>query len=84
MRASGFPVIFDATHSVQQPSIGAQSGGRPQYILPLARAAAAVGVDGIFFETHPDPANALSDAATQLALAQAESFIDHVLSVWKQ
>ncbi len=82
MRSSGFPVIFDATHSVQQPSVGEQSGGRPQFIPALARAAAAVGIDGLFFETHPDPTNAKSDSATQLPLSHAESFLDDVLRHW--
>ncbi len=70
MRSFGYPVIFDATHSVQKPSAGAQSGGSPEFVFPLARAAAAAGVDGIFFETHPEPHKALSDAATQLPLAK--------------
>lgn len=82
MRQSGHPVIFDATHSVQQPSIGAQSGGKREFIPALARAAAAVGIDGIFFETHPDPAHAKSDAATQLPLSEAETFLRTVLEYW--
>lgn len=75
MRRAGVPVIYDATHSVQLPSMGGVSGGQPEFIHPLARAAAAIGVDGIFFETHPDPPRALSDAASQLPLADAEEFI---------
>jgi len=78
LRASGYErcsVVYDATHSVQQPSIGAQSGGKREFIPPLARAAVAVGIDGLFFETHPRPAEAKSDAATQLPLAQAEHFL---------
>jgi 2-dehydro-3-deoxyphosphooctonate aldolase (KDO 8-P synthase) len=82
MRQSGYPVIFDATHSVQQPSIGAQSGGKREFIPALARAAAAVGIDGIFFETHPDPSQAKSDAATQLPLEQAGVFLQTVLDYW--
>ena len=82
MRQSGFPVIFDATHSVQQPSIGAQSGGKREFIPALARAAAAVGIDGMFFETHPDPSQAKSDAATQLPLDQAGVFLQSVLDYW--
>ncbi len=82
MRQSGFPVIFDATHSVQQPSIGAQSGGRREFIPALARAAAAVGVDGVFVETHPDPSAALSDAATQLPLEDMRDFLTMVLDYW--
>lgn len=75
MREAGVPVVYDATHSVQLPSASGVSGGQPQFILPLARAAVAVGVDGVFFETHPDPSRALSDAATQLPLESAEAFI---------
>lgn len=82
MQQSGLPVIFDATHSVQRPSVGAQSGGAPEFIEPLAKAAMAVGVRGLFVETHPDPANAKSDAATQLPLVQFETFIDRVLEHW--
>ncbi|MFP4528218.1 MAG: 3-deoxy-8-phosphooctulonate synthase [Candidatus Kapaibacterium sp.] len=81
MRQSGYPVIYDATHSVQQPSRGAQSGGRPEFIRPLARAASATGIDGIFFETHPDPANAKSDAASQLPLNLAENFLNEILEI---
>jgi len=83
MRSSGLPVIFDATHSVQRPSAGAQSGGAPQYIPALGRAAAAVGIDGIFMETHPEPSKALSDAATQLPLEQFERVLDSVLAHWE-
>lgn len=82
MRESGLPVIFDATHSVQQPSVGEQSGGQRQFIPALAKAAAAVGIDGIFFETHPNPASAKSDAATQLPLQQAKDFLETVLAYW--
>jgi 2-dehydro-3-deoxyphosphooctonate aldolase (KDO 8-P synthase) len=75
MREAGVPVVYDATHSVQLPSVSGVSSGQPQFILPLARAAVAVGIDGIFFETHPDPSRALSDAATQLPLAEAGEFV---------
>lgn len=69
MGKTGYPVIYDATHSLQLPSAGKDvSGGEREYLLPMARAAVAAGVDGLFFEVHPDPDNALSDAATQLAL----------------
>ena len=79
MKKNGYPVIFDATHSVQLPSIGAESGGLREFIPALTRGALAVGVDGIFFETHPDPANAKSDKATQLPLQQAEKFVDMIV-----
>lgn len=69
MRQGGWPVIFDATHSVQLPGAGAAaSGGQPQYIEPLARAAVAVGIDGLFVEVHDRPAEALSDGANSLDL----------------
>jgi 2-dehydro-3-deoxyphosphooctonate aldolase (KDO 8-P synthase) len=62
MRATGCPVVFDATHSVQQPGgLGSKSGGQREHVPVLARAAVAAGVSGLFMETHPDPANALSD-----------------------
>jgi len=81
MREMGYPVLYDATHSLQLPSIGEQSGGNPKFIPALARAAVAVGVDGIFFETHPDPQNAKSDSATQLPLNQAEKFISMLVEI---
>jgi 2-dehydro-3-deoxyphosphooctonate aldolase (KDO 8-P synthase) len=68
MRAHA-PVIFDATHSVQSPGgAGGRSGGRREFVAPLARAAVAFGVDGLFLETHPDPDSALSDGPNMLAL----------------
>lgn len=76
MRALGYPVVFDATHSVQLPEVnGARSGGQPQFIRPLARAAVAVGIDAIFIETHPDPANALCDGSCMLPLEELEETI---------
>jgi 2-dehydro-3-deoxyphosphooctonate aldolase (KDO 8-P synthase) len=80
MRALGWPVLYDATHSLQRPG-GEVSGGDRRFALPLMRAAVACGVDGLFFETHPDPARALSDAATQLPLAETESFLDEARRV---
>jgi len=69
MRGHGFPVIFDATHSVQLPGAsGSASGGQPEFIAPLARAAVAAGVDGVFVEVHENPAKALSDGANALRL----------------
>ncbi|MDA3844756.1 MAG: 3-deoxy-8-phosphooctulonate synthase [Candidatus Kapabacteria bacterium] len=81
MKELGYPVVFDATHSLQKPSVGVQSGGAPEYIPALARAAAAVGIDGLFMETHPDPANAKSDAATQMALEDTEKFIKDIVAI---
>lgn len=69
MKSLGWPVIFDATHSVQLPgAAGSSSGGQPQFIEPLARAAVAAGVDGVFLEVHEEPARALSDGANALPL----------------
>jgi 2-dehydro-3-deoxyphosphooctonate aldolase (KDO 8-P synthase) len=71
MKKLGYPVVFDATHSVQLPGAqGCASGGQPEFIEPLARAAVAAGVDGIFLETHDNPAKALSDGANALPLDQ--------------
>lgn len=81
MKELNVPVIYDATHSVQAPSISNQSGGNPQYIRALAKAATAVGIDGIFFETHPNPAKAKSDAATQMPLENAENFLNEILEL---
>jgi 2-dehydro-3-deoxyphosphooctonate aldolase (KDO 8-P synthase) len=80
MRALGWPVLYDATHSLQRPG-GEVSGGDRRFAAPLMRAAVACGVDGVFFETHPDPARALSDAATQLPLAEADAFLDEARRV---
>jgi len=82
MAQSGYPVIFDATHSVQTMGGGAgQSSGQREFILPLARAAAAAGVAGLFFECHPDPENAPSDGAVMLPLPQAEDLIRQVCAI---
>lgn len=78
MQKFGFPVIYDATHSLQQPSIGAESGGQPEFILPLAKAAVATGIQGLFIETHPNPKEAKSDAATQYKLSEMEDFLNQV------
>lgn len=82
--ATGCPVIFDATHSVQQPGRGTDgaSGGQREHIPALLRAAAAAGADGFFIETHPDPAQAHSDAATQWPLDRLEELLLPALDVW--
>jgi 2-dehydro-3-deoxyphosphooctonate aldolase (KDO 8-P synthase) len=80
MREFGWPVVFDGTHSLQRPG-GEQSGGDRRFALPLMRAAVACGADGLFFEAHPDPARALSDAATQLPLAEVELYLDEAVRV---
>jgi 2-dehydro-3-deoxyphosphooctonate aldolase (KDO 8-P synthase) len=76
MKKFGYPVVFDATHSVQLPGgQGHASGGEPEFIEPLARAAVAAGVDGLFLETHDNPAAALSDGANALPLAQLPALL---------
>jgi 2-dehydro-3-deoxyphosphooctonate aldolase (KDO 8-P synthase) len=75
MRQSGWPVVYDATHSVQLPGgAGGASGGQPQFIEPLARAAVAVGVNGVFIEVHDAPEKALSDGANSLRLSLLPEF----------
>ncbi|MBM4259487.1 MAG: 3-deoxy-8-phosphooctulonate synthase [Deltaproteobacteria bacterium] len=74
MARTGYPVVYDATHSVQLPGgQGSSSGGQREFIAPLARAAVAVGVDGLFMEVHREPERALSDSATVFPLAQLET-----------
>ena len=81
MRALGAPVIYDATHSLQLPGgLGTETGGARKHAPALARAAAAVGADGYFFEVHDHPARAKSDRATQLPLAQLPQFLSSLLS----
>jgi len=76
MRALGVPVIFDATHSVQLPGgAGGASGGQREFVAPLARAAMAVGVDGIFMEVHPEPEKALCDGPNSLPLQEAPNLL---------
>jgi 2-dehydro-3-deoxyphosphooctonate aldolase (KDO 8-P synthase) len=84
MRQIGYPVVFDATHSVQRPGAGAGgsvSGGQREHIAPLARAAAAVGIDALFLEVHPRPEEGLSDAATMLALADLPSLLRSIVAI---
>jgi 2-dehydro-3-deoxyphosphooctonate aldolase (KDO 8-P synthase) len=82
MAALGFPVVFDATHSVQRPGGGCGvSAGDREYAVPLARAAAAVGVDAVFFEVHPDPDSALCDGPNSLSLERFEHVLSSVVAV---
>jgi len=84
MRAHGAPVIFDATHSVQLPGAAdGASGGRREFVPPLARAALAAGADGLFIETHPDPARAISDGPSQVPLGEFPRLITSCLRVWR-
>ena len=76
MKATFAPVIMDITHSLQQPNqAGGVSGGQPEMIETIGRAAIAAGADGIFIETHPDPAHALSDGANMLRLDLLEGLL---------
>lgn len=82
MRSFGVPVIFDATHSVQQPaSLGEATGGDRSLVEPLARAAAAVGIDGVFFETHPEPDASPSDGPNMVPLDALEGVLRRVLAI---
>lgn len=82
MRRFGCPVVFDATHSVQQPSSQAGITGGNRAMVPyLMRAALAVGIDGLFIETHPDPDKAISDAANQVKLADMENLLKQALEI---
>ncbi|NQY95464.1 MAG: 3-deoxy-8-phosphooctulonate synthase [Campylobacteraceae bacterium] len=75
------PVIFDATHSVQIPSTGGTTGGNSAYVPPMARAAASVGVDGFFFETHVDPSVALSDGPNMLTIPELYKTIEDIFAI---
>ena len=82
LRGLGVPVVFDATHSQQRPGgTKSASGGRPEFIADLARAAVAVGVDALFFEVHDDPPRALSDAATQYPLAEFPALLKRLAAL---
>lgn len=84
MKKFGYPVVLDATHSVQLPSgENGKSGGQPEFIFPLSRAGVAVGIDALFVETHPEPAKALSDAASQLPLNLLENLLKQVVAIDK-
>jgi 2-dehydro-3-deoxyphosphooctonate aldolase (KDO 8-P synthase) len=84
MRQNGLPTVFDATHSVQLPgAAGGKSGGQREFVPHLARAALAAGAEGLFIETHPDPANAISDGPNMIPLAELGALLDACLAVWK-
>ena len=84
MQSFGTPVIFDATHSVQQPGgLGGATGGNRAMIEPLARAAAAMGVNGFFFEVHPDPNSSPSDGPNMIYLDQFAKVFERVLRIWE-
>ena len=82
LRKLGYPVVFDVTHSVQLPGgEGTSSGGQPEFIEPLARAGAAVGVDGIFLEVHENPPQALSDGTNALPLDQLPALLRKIMQL---
>jgi 2-dehydro-3-deoxyphosphooctonate aldolase (KDO 8-P synthase) len=81
LRREGVPVVLDATHATQLPGGGVQSGGQREMAFPLARAAAAVGIDGLFMETHPNPIDAKSDSTNQVFLKDFLSYIPKLLSI---
>jgi 2-dehydro-3-deoxyphosphooctonate aldolase (KDO 8-P synthase) len=82
MRETGAPVVFDATHSVQLPGgQGTSSGGQREFVPVLSRAAIAVGVAGVFMETHPDPANALSDGPNAVPLKHMKALLEQLVSI---
>ena len=82
MRRTKCPVVFDATHSLQKPGGGeGVSLGQPEFIIPMARAAVAMGVDGLFVETHPDPSEAKSDAGAMLPMVDMERLLTEVQAI---
>lgn len=85
MAAQGVPVIFDITHSTQQPSTSEVTGGERRFAPVLARSALATGyLDGFFLEVHTDPKKAQSDAAVQLSILQAETLLRQIVPLWKE
>lgn len=84
MKKIGYPVIFDATHSVQKPGgNGSSTGGNREYVPYLAKAATVVGVDGLFIETHPDPDNAMSDGPNMVKLTDMENLLEKILFLYE-
>jgi 2-dehydro-3-deoxyphosphooctonate aldolase (KDO 8-P synthase) len=82
MAATGWPVVFDATHSVQQPGgLGGATGGQREFVAPLARAAVAVGVAAVFVETHPEPDRAPSDGPNMLPLSEMPGFLEKLVAI---
>jgi 2-dehydro-3-deoxyphosphooctonate aldolase (KDO 8-P synthase) len=82
MRRLGYPVIFDATHSVQLPGgAGTRSSGQREFVAPLARAAVAVGCEGLFMEVHPEPDKALSDGPNMVPLKEVRALLEQIVRV---
>jgi 2-dehydro-3-deoxyphosphooctonate aldolase (KDO 8-P synthase) len=83
MAQNGYPTIFDATHAVQLPGAGGgKSSGQREFVPPLAKAALAAGADGLFIETHPDPAKAISDGPNMIALKNLPELLERCVAVW--
>ncbi len=83
MAQNGYPTIFDATHAVQLPGAGGgKSSGQREFVPPLAKAALAAGADGLFLETHPDPAKAISDGPNMIALKNLPELLETCVAVW--
>lgn len=83
MKKFGYPVVFDATHSVQKPGgKGTVTGGNREYVEPLAKAAVAAGVDALFFEVHPDPDKAMSDGPNMVRLDEFEGLLQRVIRIY--
>ncbi len=84
MKKYGYPVVMDATHSVQEPGrYGTSTAGKREHIEPLAKAAVAAGADALFFEVHPNPAQALSDGPNMIALDELEALLNRVMKVYE-
>lgn len=83
MRELGYPVVMDATHSVQMPSKSDVTDGQPKFIEPLSKAATSVGIDALFLEVHPDPQHALSDSGSQLHIDKLETLLKNVIKIDK-
>ena len=84
MKKYGYPVVMDATHSVQKPGgDGTSTGGNRDYIEPLAKAAIAAGADALFFEVHPEPERALSDGPNMVRLDEIEGILKRVIKVYE-
>ncbi len=84
LQKTGYPVVFDVTHSIRKYGIpsACATGGSPVYLSTLARASVATGIDGLFIEVHPDPSNALCDAASQMSLYDLEDFLKPLLAIY--
>lgn len=84
MAQNGYPTIFDATHAVQLPGAGGgKSSGQREFVPPLAKAALAAGADGLFIETHPDPANAISDGPNMIPLDALPALLASCVAIWR-